>query len=100
MSRRPRLSRLQCEVVETAAPEHRRLAVGLGVPLHLEHVELGPVADLDDGEPGAFALRELRAVPEDLGVEDLLVEAFRRDPSWVITATWFSPFSSMVRFSS
>ena len=32
--------RLQGQVVEPAPPEHRRLALRLGVPLDLEHVEL------------------------------------------------------------
>ena len=39
---------LQRQVVEPAPPEHRRLAVGLGVADHLEHVELRVRADVDD----------------------------------------------------
>src|SRR5580698_8551498 len=61
--------RLQGEVVEATAAEHRRLAVGLGVPLYLEDVELGPVPDLDDREPGTLVFGELGPVPHDLGVE-------------------------------
>ena len=67
-------SGLESQVVEPAAAEHRRLAVGLGVPLYLEDVELGPVADLDDGEAGAAPVGELGSVVGDLGVEDLPVE--------------------------
>src|SRR6202044_1016521 len=44
---------LGSQVIEPAAAEHRDLAVSFGVALYLEDVELGPVADLDDGETGA-----------------------------------------------
>ena len=65
---------LQGKVVEAAAAEHGRLAICLMVALYLEHVELGPVSDLDDRQPGPLALGELAAVPQDLGVEDLTIE--------------------------
>ena len=61
-------------MIEPAAAEHRRLAVGFGVALYLEDVELGPVADLDDREPGAAPVGELGSVVGDLGLEDLRVE--------------------------
>src|SRR5215469_11995212 len=58
---------LQSEMVYAAPPEHRRLAVGFAVPLHLEDVQLGGLADADEREPdGAVELRKLRA---DLSVE-------------------------------
>ena len=59
-------------MVYAAPPEHRRLAVRFGVPLHLEDVQLGGLADADEGEPdGAVELLQLRA---DLSIEDLTVE--------------------------
>ena len=61
-------------MIEPAAAEHRGLAVGFGVSLYLEDVELGPVADLDDGETGAAPVGELGSVVGDLCLEDLLVE--------------------------
>jgi hypothetical protein len=36
------------QVINAAAAEHRRLPVGLGVPLNLEYVEFCPVTNLDD----------------------------------------------------
>jgi hypothetical protein len=66
---------LQGQMVQPAAAEHRRLAVGLGVPLYFEDVQLGPVADLDDGESGPLPVGQgLRPVPDDVGVEDVAVE--------------------------
>ena len=65
---------LQGQVIKPSAAEHRGLAVGLGVAVYLEHVELGPVADLDDGETRALVVGELRAVAQDLRLEHLLVE--------------------------
>jgi hypothetical protein len=53
---------LEGQVVEAPSPEHRCLAIGLGVAVDLEHVELGPVAHLDDGESRSLSLWQLGAV--------------------------------------
>ena len=63
------------QVIEAAPTEHGCLAVGLVIALNLEHVELRPVPDLDDRQPRPLSLGELAAVAQDLGVEDVAVEA-------------------------
>src|SRR5262249_18995302 len=40
---------MQREMVDTTAPEHRRLVLRLRVALDLEHVQLGMWTDVDDG---------------------------------------------------
>src|SRR5581483_8274644 len=63
--------RLQSEVVDAAPPEHGRLALGLGVIHHLEHVELGGRPDVHERQAHALGLRP---VVEHGGVEHVPVE--------------------------
>src|SRR5207244_5129699 len=63
---------LEAEMVDPPPPEHRRLAVGLGVALDLEDVQLPAGPDVDEREAHA---RLLFDVARDRGVEHLLVEA-------------------------
>ena len=58
-------------MVETAALEHRHLAIGLGVAVDLEHVEFGVRADVDHCE--AHSLRG-RRLDHRRRIEHLLVE--------------------------
>ncbi len=69
-----RLDRLGLErhVVDPAAAEHRRLPIGLGVALDLEHVELGERPDVDHRQPGT-GVRTGVDLP-DPGLEHLSVE--------------------------
>ena len=66
-------SGVQGQVVDAAPPEHRYLVVGLGVAFHLEDVELGVRADVDDREAHAWPARLVTVAP-DGGVEHLSVE--------------------------
>ena len=66
--------RLQTHVVDAAAPEHRRLVFGLGVPRELEHVELGVRADGHERQATLLVAVTDRLVGEHLGVEHVAVE--------------------------
>ncbi len=61
-------------MVDPAPAEHRRLAIGLGVAVDLEDVELGVRADVDDRQVHRTRLGIGRAQVDDR-LEDLLVEA-------------------------
>jgi hypothetical protein len=62
---------LESHVVETAPTEHRRLMVSLGVGVDLEHVQLAPVADVDERELEARLLLDRARWRR---VEDVCVE--------------------------
>ena len=71
------VGRVQREVIEPAPAEHRRLAVGLGVVGHLEHVELGVRTDVDDHQPQlvlGLVRRAVDVVGRLLRAEHLAVE--------------------------
>ena len=60
-------------MVEAAPAEHRRLVVGLGVPVDLEDVQLGAPTDPQDDH--ARPAGRLWTVPLDGGAEHVDVEA-------------------------
>ena len=62
---------LEAQMVDAAPAEHRRLALGLGVPVDLEEVDLGLLADAHEGEHPLVAHPLLA---EDLGLEHVAVE--------------------------
>src|SRR4051812_32144551 len=62
---------LQSQVVDAASAEHGCLALGLGVAVHLEEIDLGLVADADKRQH-ALVAHVLLTI--DLGAEDLAVE--------------------------
>src|SRR5512135_3751244 len=63
--------RSQPEVVDPAAPEHRRLPLGLGVSVDLKDIELGGRPDVDERQahPGGLDMIERDRRVEDLPVE-------------------------------
>ena len=62
-------------MVEAAPAEHRRLVVGLGVPVDLEDVQFGASTDPQDDH--ARPARHLRTVPLDGGAEHVDIEALQ-----------------------
>src|SRR5207302_3871738 len=64
-------ARLEPEVVDASALEHRYLSIRLGVAVDLEDIELGGVSDADEGEPDAVLFRDL---PVHLRLEDVAVK--------------------------
>ena len=80
--------RLQREVIDAPAPEHRGLTRRLTVAVDLEHVELGVRPDVDEGEPDTRLLGHVvgyRRV-EDVTVEGVQAIGVARDDRHMVHA--------------
>ena len=90
------------EVVDPSSPEHGRLAVGLGVAVDLEDVELGRRPDVDERQPHAGPLRRVsrhRRV-EHVDVEGVQTVGVVGDDGNVVEAVHEHSSSSMSNHSS